>query len=126
MKSIKPGRHKSKMGAAASIFGVIFGIIWTIAAISMGAPFFFPLFGLAFIGMGIYNAVYNYKNATSKNRYSEYDITDEDEEPDPLNVRYGQSSGPAAEYGGGFCPYCGAKAQGDFAFCPKCGKRLPQ
>ena len=25
----------------------------------------------------------------------------------------------------GFCPYCGAKLQGDFRFCPKCGRELP-
>lgn len=54
-----------------------------------GRAVLFPLFGLVFIGMGVYNAVYNYRNATSENRYSEFDITDENEEPDPLNERYG-------------------------------------
>lgn len=89
MKSIKPGRRRSRYNAVGAVIGIVFGIIWTIAALSMGAPFFFPLFGLVFIGMGVYNAVYNYRNATSENRYSEFDITDENEEPDPLNERYG-------------------------------------
>ena len=40
MKSIKPGRGPSAMGAMGSIIAVIFGIFWTIAAASMGAPFF--------------------------------------------------------------------------------------
>ena len=64
MKSIKPGRGPSAMGAMGSIIAVIFGIFWTIAAASMGAPFFFPLFGVLFIIMGIVQAVYNFKNAT--------------------------------------------------------------
>lgn len=89
MKSIKPGRRRSRYNAVGAVIGIVFGIIWTIAALSMGAPFFFPLFGLVFISMGVYNAVYNYRNATSENRYSEFDITDENEEPDPLNERYG-------------------------------------
>mgnify|MGYP002534121825 CR=1 FL=1 len=61
MKSIKPGRRRSRYNAVGAVIGIVFGIIWTIAALSMGAPFFFPLFGLVFIGMGVYNAVYNYR-----------------------------------------------------------------
>ena len=68
MKSIKPGRRRSRYNAVGAVIGIVFGIIWTIAALSMGAPFFFPLFGLVFIGMGVYNAVYNYRNATSPTR----------------------------------------------------------
>ena len=130
MKSIKPGRRRSRYNAVGAVIGIVFGIIWTIAALSMGAPFFFPLFGLVFIGMGVYNAVYNYRNATSENRYREFDITDENEEPDPLNERYGANksagSGDAnAVHGGGFCPYCGTKAEEGYEYCRKCGKKLP-
>ena len=42
------------------------------------------------MGMAIYAAVYNHHNATSKDRYSFFDIVDEDEEADPLNERYGK------------------------------------
>ena len=130
MKSIKPGRRRSRYNAVGAVIGIVIRIIWTIAALSMGAPFFFPLFGLVFIGMGVYNAVYNYRNATSENRYSEFDITDENEEPDPLNERYGANksagSGDAnAVHGGGFCPYCGTKAEEGYEYCRKCGKKLP-
>ena len=131
MKSIKPGRGPSMMNAAGAVFAVIFGIIWTIAAAGMGAPFFFPLFGLVFIGMGITSAVYNFKNATGENRYSSFDIVDGDEEPDPLNARFGKehdaddtdNTAPASnEFA--FCPYCGMELREDFAFCPRCGREL--
>ena len=132
MKSIKPGRAKSAMGMFGSIASIVVGIIWTIVAINMGAPVFFPLFGLVFIIIGIVQAVYNYRNATGKNRYSSFDITDEGEEPDPLEQRFGgnecrddtaqKSSFTAAS----FCPYCGKGVDGDFEYCPKCGKRLPK
>ena len=46
MKSVKPGRGPSAMGAMGSVIAVIFGIFWTIAAASMGAPGIFPLFGV--------------------------------------------------------------------------------
>ncbi|MBR2155424.1 MAG: zinc ribbon domain-containing protein [Clostridia bacterium] len=126
MKSVKPGRGPSGMNAIGAVISVIFGIFWTIAAISMGAPGMFPLFGVLFIIMGIVNAVYHYKNATGENRYSAYDITEEGEEPDPLNVRFGEQqqtyySGTTAR----FCPCCGRNANSDYEFCPGCGKRLP-
>ena len=126
MKSIKPGRGPSGMSAIGSVIGVVFGIIWTIAAASMGAPGIFPLFGILFIIIGIVNAVYHFKNATGENRYSVYDITEEGEETDPLNASFGQQQ---QAYQGGtsvrFCPYCGRDADSDYEFCPGCGKRLP-
>lgn len=35
-------------------------------------------------------AVYSYHNATAKDRYSIFDIVDENEEKDPLNEQYGR------------------------------------
>ena len=134
MKSVKPGRGPSAMGAVGAVVGVVFGIIWTVAAVSMGAPIFFPLFGLVFIAIGIVQAVYNFINATGENRYSEYDIVDESEEPDPLNRRFSAASAlrePSQEAHGApsgalhYCPYCGAEVGDGFAFCGKCGKKLP-
>jgi len=117
MKSIKPGRGPSAMGAMGSVIAVVFGIFWTITAASMGAPIMFPVFGVLFIGMGIVQGIYHYKNATGKNRFSTFDISDESEERDPLEdlVRGKENR---------FCPYCGTKAEEDFQFCGKCGKRL--
>lgn len=127
MKSIKPGRGPSAMGAMGSVAGVIFGIIWTVAAASMGAPVFFPLFGILFILIGIVQAVYNFKNATGENRFSEFDITEDGEEPDPLDRRVRDAAPPEPPSGGTyrFCPYCGAETGEGFAFCAKCGRQLP-
>lgn len=132
MKSIKRGRGPSAMGAVGSLFSAIFGVIWTIAAASMGAPVFFWLFGVVFVILGIVQAIYNFKNATGENRYSEFDIVDSSEEPDPLARRLGlEQDGPEPDAGGGsgdfrFCPYCGARLGSGFEFCGKCGKRLPE
>ena len=132
MKSVKPGRGPSMMGGVGAVFGIVFGIIWTIGTVYARAPFFFPLFGLAFIGMGIANAIYNFKNASGDNRYSSFDIVDSDEEPDPLNQRFGGGDAPKADDQPGeagtfaYCPYCGAKLGEGFTFCGKCGRELPK
>ncbi|MGN1095737.1 MAG: zinc-ribbon domain-containing protein, partial [Eubacteriales bacterium] len=70
--------------------------------------------------------VYNFKNATSKNRYSSFDITDDKEEPDPLNERFGKNSAENEKHSDGlkFCPYCGAKVENGHQFCGECGKKL--
>jgi hypothetical protein len=93
------------MGAVGGVVAVIFGVFWTIMASSMtgNAPgpirFFFPLFGVAFVVIGIAGVVYNLYNASNPNRLSEFDITSGEEEPDPLNLavgatkRSGRSSG---------------------------------
>lgn len=131
MKSIKPGRGPSGMSAIGSLFGVVFAIFWTFTAVSMGAPIFFAGFGVIFIIMSIISFVYNYKNATGKNRYSAFDITDSDEESDPLadyvRDKYGhERQAPVArEQADRFCPYCGARLADDFEYCPKCGRKLP-
>jgi len=44
---------------------VVFGVIWTAMATSMGAPFFFPLFGLLFIGGGLYTAINSFSKAAA-------------------------------------------------------------
>ena len=135
MKSIKPGRGPSMMGGFGSVFGIVFGIFWTVMAARMThglglVGVVFPLFGVIFILIGVVNAVYHFKNATGKNRYSAFDITGENEEPDPLNARFGSPSAPqdapSQTASSGFCPYCGAPVQGDFAFCRRCGRQLPK
>ena len=136
MRSIKPGRGPSMMGGVMAVFVGLFGIGWTFAAASMGAPFFFPLFGIGFVIIAGMNAVYNFKNASSKNRYSAYDITEDGEEIDPLHERFGaqptdrpfgmqpmnDSASDRSEYA--FCPYCGnALREGD-VYCSKCGRKM--
>lgn len=83
MKSIKPGRGPSAMNGIGSMAAAVFGIIWTLVTVSMGAPWFFALFGLVFTGMAAVQAAYHWKNAASGERFSEYDIVDSSEEGDP-------------------------------------------
>ena len=125
MKSIKPGCAPSMMSAVMSVAIGIFGIIWTVIAARISG--FMAVFGIVFIVIAIIQAVYNFKNATNKNRYSAFDIVDGEEESDPLNERFGevQVEDEAADQKEGFCPYCGAPLQETFAYCPKCGKRRP-
>ena len=146
MKSIKPGRGPSMMGGIVCIAVAVFGLLWTIGASSMSSSFrgigtfhdpafgggidaIFPLFGVVFIIIAVVSAVYNFKNATGKKRFSEYDIMDSSEEPDPLNERFGEhtpvhhESVPEAD---AFCPYCGTPVEDDYRFCNSCGKKLPQ
>lgn len=132
MKSIKPGRGPSMMRGFTSLISAGFGVIWTLLAASMGAPPLFCLFGVLFIALGIGQAIYQFKNARQKNRYSSFDITDENEEPDPFNERFHSSSEDAAQEedydpngGTNFCPYCGEKTGPEYAFCPNCGRKLP-
>ena len=126
MKHIKPGRGPSAMGAAGSLVAAVFGVFWTIGAASMGAPVFFCLFGVVFVILGIVQAVYSFKNATGKNRYSEFDIVDSAEEPDPWNQHFGgDSDAPAGGDALRYCPYCGAAVGDDFSFCARCGRKLP-
>ena len=65
--------------------GALFGVIWIVAAVTMGAPWFFALFGVAFVGLSIANAAFGFHNAFGKNRYSSFDITEDGEEPDPFH-----------------------------------------
>ncbi len=128
MKSIKPGRGPSMMSGVTGIFMIGFGVVWTLLAAQMSP--LFALFGVLWTGIAITQTVYNFKNATSKNRYSTFDITEGNEEPDPLNVRFGEWSQetPKTDESTGdskFCPYCGAKVESDYTFCNECGKKLP-
>lgn len=129
MKQIKRGRAPSFLGGVVGIGVVLFGMIWTVFAGRMFPPM--ALFGLIFIGIGIANTVYNFKNASSPNRYSEFDIVDDTEENDPLNLRYGKKTQNAVEVEytevkkSRYCPFCGTAADDKFRFCPNCGSQLP-
>jgi len=117
------------MSAIMGIFVALFGVFWTIMAIGMGAGFMAP-FGIIFIIISIIGVIYNFKNATSKNRYSSFDIVDQQQEPDPFNERFGNSYYNSGYFqqgtGSEFCPYCGNRVKKEFEFCNKCGKRLPE
>lgn len=88
-------------------------------------------FGLIGVGMAIYNAIYNYRNMTNEDRYSIIDIVDEEEEIDPLNIKYGKKTSANQPVNDvkvtsvAYCPYCGTSVNSEFDFCPRCGKHLP-
>ncbi len=89
------------MGAIAGVFVVILGMGWTVLAYTFtrGMPvvgLVFPLFGVMFVGMGILNIVYNFRNATARNRFSIFEVTSGNEEPDPLALG-GQGGAPSVE-----------------------------
>lgn len=129
MKSIKPGRFNSGQNIIGVIFGIVFVIFWTGTAVSMGAPVIFPVFGIGMLIMLIIELVKNIHNFTNKNRYSEFDVVDSTEEPDPWNEKFYQEQTYAdfntEETEMLYCPYCGMKIAHDFEYCPKCGKKLP-
>ena len=127
MKSIKPGRGPSFMGGVMSVLIGLFGVVWTVVVASTGGGVF-ALFGIIFIAVAVVQAVYNFNNATGKNRYSAFDITDSSEEPDPLNERFGNAQAAQqamTDVDNKFCPYCGTPVAGDFEYCNNCGKKLP-
>ena len=138
MKSIKPGRGPSKRSFAGSVFVVIFGVIWTMITFAMTATggfgiigLLFPLFGICFVGFGIYDAYIAYQNAHGENRMSLFDIVDGDEEPDPWSPDYEQRKAQQKQFAqpkngeeANFCPYCGKAVQEEHNFCKYCGKPL--
>lgn len=118
MKSVKQGRGPSFLGGIVAIFIGINGIVITALMLKNGAGMMaFP--GFMFVAIAVVMAIYNFKNATSKNRYSVLDITEGDEEPDPLNQIFGEQKE------NNFCPYCGEKLGEDFKYCNNCGKQQP-
>lgn len=127
MKSVKPGRGPSMLSGVVGIFMVGFGILWTVLASQ--ASLIMAIFGILWTGIAIVTVIYNFKNATSKNRYSQFDITDENEEPDPLNQRFGNydfnSDQSSNKIDNDYCPYCGNPVDDNYKYCNKCGRELP-
>ncbi len=115
------------MGGIMCILIGLFGVMWTVVAAGMGGGVI-AMFGIIFVAIAVVQAIYNFKNATGKNRYSAYDITDGCEEPDPLNERFGHPQ-PVRQQDKAvdsqFCPYCGTAVEDDYTYCNNCGKKLP-
>ena len=132
MKSIKPGRAPSAQAFLGSIFAIVFSIFWTITAVKNGAPIMFLVFGVGFTIMAVVQAVFHFVNTTGKNRFSQMDITEENEETDPWNEHFSKADeahldneSQSGHDGARFCPYCGEKAEADFEYCKRCGKKIP-
>ena len=123
MKSIKPGRGPSMMGGIVGIIMICIGVVWTVIAFNAFPPL--GLFGICWTCIAVVTTVYNFKNATGENRYSQFDIVDSDEESDPLNDKYGKKTTESKDGNSkSYCPYCGNKVQNDHKFCNNCGNKL--
>lgn len=132
MFSLKPGRGPAIQKAIGGLVGGLFGVLWTVFAfaITADAPFpligiIFPLFGVIFTVAAWGSAAYHFINATSEQRFAEYDFVSHADEPDPLNVRFGPpgkvKSTVAAEK---FCTNCGGGLEDSFRYCPACGTKV--
>jgi len=117
------------------MYAVFFGILWTIVALVMGitaaiqiggisiiVAVVFPLFGVLFVSLAWKQAKFNKHNATSKDRHSLVDITEDNEEGDPMDAVVGVAT--EKEKGDYFCTKCGSAVDLFDKFCPKCGNRL--
>ncbi|RVU55489.1 zinc ribbon domain-containing protein [Anaerosphaera multitolerans] len=158
MKKIKKGRGPSFLRFLGSIAAIIFGIFWTVLAFSLTTNlrssegtlkligYAFPLFGIVFILMGIFEAIYNYRNAVSKKRFSEYDIVEDDEEDDTFTLFSKnkksqkerdrdpiyeedykhmdfENTSPGFQFKK-YCTECGTPLEKDYKYCPECGKKI--
>ena len=139
MKSIKGGRAPSLLSAVVAFAFALFGIVFITYMVSMmshsgfggdsGAIVIVIAFGIVWVAATAGSGIYELYNFKAKNRPSMIDITDGDEEPDPLNEYFHgkyevESMGAPAEKGGMYCPYCGKPIRADFAFCSHCGREL--
>ncbi len=121
MKHIKRGRGPSFMDG---VVNVVIGLVGVVVCFVSG-DIIGILFGLVFGIVAGMNAVYNFKNATGDNRYSEYDIVDAEEEPDPLTSAKEEKTEKPQSGTNKFCPYCGTEAGEGYLYCKNCGKKLP-
>ena len=75
----------------------------------------FALFGLCFIGMGVYSLCYHKRNA-------EADVQDRDSLLEIVDSRPEETAHVPSD--ASYCPWCGEKLGEDYQYCPKCGRKL--
>lgn len=139
MKSIKRGRGNALFGGILALLMSIGPFTMALSADGVFSEFSMiaALIGVVMVASGVFN-IYS---ATRRHRFSEFDITDGDEEPDPLNRYFSGedadvASGDAGDatrmagdrtsaQRGAYCPYCGAQVDSDYEFCASCGRKLP-
>lgn len=99
MRSVKRGRSQSIMsGVIGLLMSIGFFAMAGMVSQHFGAMAFMPaLMGI----IVVISSIYSIMSGTRKNRFSEFDITDGEEEPDPLNQHFGGACDDASGTNGG-------------------------
>lgn len=99
----------------------LFGVLWTVIAVAVTAEMPWPYVGLVFPALGVLitlvawsNAAYHFVNATSQQRFTEYDFVTQCDEPAPQRLETATKC----------CAKCAAPLQAAFKFCPQCGAKI--
>lgn len=128
MYSVKPGRGPSLMGGVMGLVVAVFGVFWCITAAGAGAPWFFVGFGVVFVTIALLGSGSSFYNATSRRRFSSFDIVAAGREPDPLDPYVAET--PLRDdivpqrSKDRFCTQCGEAADIDHRFCRACGSEI--
>lgn len=105
--SVVPGRAQSAMGGFGAVVVGVIGVVWTIAAASMGAPWFFVAFGVVFVLCAIVGCVFHFYNAGAGDRVPFVEIESEE------LGRAGDAT---------YCTSCGTRIEASHRFCGGCGR----
>ena len=112
---------------------ILFCIFWIYMAVRMGAPWFFVLFGIGFLGLLIYVIVRNCsgQSHTSSDFPEEPDDAFAEEPADEAEMDFDkdldEELGAPAGRGPvqtGVCPFCGGPVTSENHFCESCGRKL--
>lgn len=109
------------MTMGGAVFGLVFSIVWCIAAAAMGAGFML-IFGIPFAGMMAYRLYVLSQMAKDDPQQPRKEA--EPWDPPAAEPRTDREAPAGRDRRSGYCPYCGGTVEESFAFCPKCGRRL--
>lgn len=98
---------------AGGVFMLLFGLVWTSEASSIGAPPFFSLFGILFMAFAVWMIVSALRPGKKTPPAG----------ADPAKPPAAPDLDEHHEYSG-YCPYCGSPVEKGHGFCSVCGKRL--
>lgn len=100
-----------------------FLLFWIESSLAMGAPLFFPIFGIGVLVLVVLQflaGIKSHQNMEERRREQSKHV-DQPMMNDYANT-YDES--PKQSSRNDFCPFCGAKIQKTFEYCPKCGNHL--
>ncbi|MCH4887493.1 hypothetical protein EZV73_07915 [Acidaminobacter sp. JC074] len=122
MRNMRQDNRSPVVKMLSAAFGIVFAFFWTGTAVRMGAPKFFVLFGVFFIGMSIYQFVTQIKHLTKKRHKVSESLDDDNRQVEALLERDVKSPVETKSYN--FCPECGEQLKKKYKRCPACGDKL--